>query len=152
MNSIFDEKEQRVIDRALKIINKKILNREVSLTSPQLVRDYLRLQLEGKYDEHFGVILLDSQNSVIASEIVSVGTIDAAAVYPRRVLKACLAVNAASVIVYHNHPSGRPEPSYADERITKRLQEALELVDIRVLDHLIVGSCRIYSFAENGKI
>lgn len=152
MNSIFDEKEQRAIDKALKIIEKKIIKREVSLTNPYLVEDYLRLQLEGKHDEHFGIVFLDNQHRVIESRIISVGTIDAAAIYPRTVLKHCLDVNSPAILLYHNHPSGVSSPSSADKTITSKLSEALALVDIRILDHLIIGSGEMFSFANAGLI
>lgn len=120
------------------------------LSSPQLVRDYLRAQLRHRQRELFAVLWLDNQNRLIAYEELFQGTIDGASVYPREVVKQALARNAAAVILAHNHPSGVAEPSQADERLTRRLQAALELVDIRVLDHLVVGEGEIVSFAERG--
>jgi len=96
------------------------------------------------------VLFLDSQHRVIRFEELFRGTIDAASVYSREVLKAALAYNAAAVILVHNHPSGDPEPSDADRRITERLKEALGLMDIRVIDHVVVGSDECKSFAEMG--
>lgn len=151
-DSIFTEKEQRAIDKALKIIDKKIFEREVSFTSPDLVKNYLRLQLEGKNDEHFGVVFLDNQNRLIASEVLFTGTIDAASVFPRSVMKKVLMHNAASIILYHNHPSGHSTPSTADERITDRIKDALNFIDVRVLDHFIVGSGEMTSLAALGKL
>ena len=122
------------------------------LTSPQLVRDYLRAQLRHRQREVFSVLFLDSQNRLIAYEEIFQGTIDGASVYPREVVKQALARNAAAVIFAHNHPSGVAEPSQADRRITQRLQDALALVDVRVLDHLVVGEGEPVSFAERGWI
>ncbi len=122
------------------------------LTSPQLVRDYLRAQLRHRQREVFAVLFLDSQNRLIAYEEIFQGTIDGASVYPREVVKQALARNAAAVIFAHNHPSGVAEPSQADRRITQRLQDALALVDVRVLDHLVVGEGEPVSFAERGWI
>jgi len=122
------------------------------LTSPQLVRDYLRAQLRHRRREVFALLLLDSQNCLLAYEELFQGTIDGASVYPREVVKLVLARNAAAVILAHNHPSGVAEPSQADRRITERLQAALALVDVRVLDHLVVGEGEPVSFAERGWI
>ena len=95
--------------------------------------------------------LLDSQHKVLWCNVIFSGTIDGASIYPREIVKAALYANAAAVILAHNHPSGQPEPSTADKRITERIKSALALLDIRVLDHIIVGdSC--YSFAESGEL
>ena len=120
------------------------------LSSPHLVRDYLRAQLRHHAREIFAVLFLDNRNRLIAYEELFQGTIDGANVYPREVVKQALAHNAAAVIFAHNHPSGLAEPSQADIRITRRLQEALGLVDIRVLDHLVVGDGELVSLAERG--
>jgi len=96
----------------------------------------------------FSVLFLDTQHRVIRFDEMCRGAIDAASVYPREVLKSALAYNAAAVILVHNHPSGDPEPSDADRRITERLKEALGLMDIRVIDHVVVGSEGCVSFAE----
>ncbi len=122
------------------------------LSSPQLVRDYLRAQLRHRQREVFALLFLDNQNRLIAYEELFQGTIDGASVYPREVVKQALARNAAAVILAHNHPSGVAEPSQADRRITQRLQDALALVDVRVLDHLVVGEGEPVSFAERGWI
>lgn len=120
------------------------------ITSPNHTRDYLRFTLTDKEREVFGMIFLDSQHGIIDFEILFHGTIDSAAVYPREVVKAALKHNAAAVILAHNHPSGSPEPSSADKRITNQIITALKTVDIRVLDHLIVGGAQSISFAECG--
>jgi len=100
--------------------------------------------------EHFGVLYLDSQHRVLHWEILFSGTLNAAAVYPREVVRAALQQHAAAVILAHNHPSGVAEPSIADRQITERIQQALLLVDIRVLDHLVIGAGVSVSFAERG--
>ena len=115
------------------------------------VKEYLALKLGAHEREVFAVMFLDSQHRLISFEEMFFGTIDAASVYPREVLKMALRHNAAAVIFAHNHPSGVPEPSQADKRITERLVEALKLVDIRVLDHIVVGESCV-SFAEKGWI
>lgn len=120
------------------------------LTSPQLVRDYLQAQLRHRHHEVFVVLFLDNQNRLLAYEEMFRGTIDGANVYPREVVKQALARNAAAVIFAHNHPSGIAEPSQADQRITQRLSAALHLVDVRVVDHMVVGDSEVVSFAERG--
>ena len=100
--------------------------------------------------EVFGIILLDSQHGVLGFEILFHGTIDTASVYPREVIKSVLNANAAAVILTHNHPSGRPEPSTADVALTKRLQTALETIEVHLLDHLVIGGADSVSFAERG--
>lgn len=120
------------------------------LSSPYLVREYLTTLLSGQEREYFVVVALDNRHRVLASEILFSGTIDGARVYPREVVKCALRHNAAAVIFAHVHPSGILEPSQADELITRRLKEALALVDIRVLDHFIVGDGQCSSFSERG--
>jgi DNA repair protein RadC len=121
-----------------------------ALTSPGLVRQYLSARLRHQQREVFAVLLLDNQHRLITYTELFQGTIDSANVYPREVVKEALARNAAAVILAHNHPSGVAEPSQADQRITTRIQAALELVDIRVLDHMVVGDTEVVSFAERG--
>jgi DNA repair protein RadC len=120
------------------------------LTSPALVRTYLSAQLRHQPHEIFAVLFLDNQNRLIAYDEVFSGTIDGASVHPREVVKKALARNAAAVIFAHNHPSGLAEPSQADQLITQRLQEALNLIGVRVIDHMIVGDKEVISFAERG--
>lgn len=124
----------------------------VSLGKPEKVKDYLRLFLGGCQEERFVVLWLDSQNNLIASIELFRGTLSQTVVYPREVVKIGLQLNACSAVLCHNHPSGSSEPSSADRSITQHLKEALGLVDIRVLDHLIVGDNEIMSFAEKGLI
>ena len=121
-----------------------------ALTSPQAVRDYLRLTLRARPYEVFVGIFLDSQNRLLAFEEMFRGTLAQTSVYPREVVKAALARNAAAVIFAHNHPSGVAEPSRADELLTQALKQALALVDIRTLDHFVVAGSHLVSFAERG--
>ena len=141
-----------VITAALNLIHERATTQDDYITSPRHTFDYFRLFYAGKKDrEHFAVMFLDSQHKVLDCTVLFSGTIDGAAIYPREIVKAALYANAAAVILAHNHPSGQPEPSTADRRITERIKSALALLDIRVLDHIIVGdSC--YSFAESGEL
>jgi len=125
------------------------MQRGDSLSSPQETRSFLSSQLRDYPHEVFAVLFLDQRHRVIQFDKMFRGTIDGASVYPREVVKKALEHNAAAVIFAHNHPSGVAEPSQADERITQRLKEALSLVDIRVLDHFVVGD-EVVSFAERG--
>ena len=121
-----------------------------ALSSPQAVRDYLKLSLGGRPYEVFIGLFLDSQNRVLGAEELFRGTLAQTSVYPREVVKAALARNAAAMIFAHNHPSGVAEPSRADELLTQALKQALALVDIRTLDHFVVAGGRLTSFAERG--
>ena len=126
------------------------LDRSDAFTSPAATRQYLRARLRGYHHEVFACLFLDNQNRLIRFEELFSGTIDGASVYPREVVKRVLAHNAAAVIFAHNHPSGVAEPSQADQHITRRLQQALDLVDVRVLDHLVIGDSEVVSLAERG--
>ena len=121
-----------------------------ALTSSELTRQYLRARLRHYEHEVFACLYLDNQHRVVKLEELFSGTIDGAAVYPREVVKRCLHNNAAAVIFAHNHPSGIAEPSQADIGITARLKAALNTIDVRVLDHIVVGRCEAVSFAERG--
>ena len=121
-----------------------------ALLNPQATRDFLHMRLRDLQHEVFCCLYLDNRHRVIAFEELFRGTLDGASVHPREVVKRALAHNAAALILAHNHPSGVAEPSQADELITRRLKEALALVEIRVLDHLVVGDQRCESFAERG--
>jgi DNA repair protein RadC len=122
------------------------------LPNPRSVRDYLAVHYAGMEREVFAVLYLDNRHRLISMEEMFLGTIDGASVHPREVVKRALKLNAAAVILAHNHPSGVAEPSQADEMITVRIRDALAFVDIRTLDHLIVGSGQVVSFAERGLI
>jgi len=121
-----------------------------SIRSPMDTEHFLKARLSNLEHELFCCVYLDNRHRVIAFEELFRGTIDGTSVYPREVVKSALQHNAAAVILAHNHPSGVAEPSQADERITKRLKAALELVDIRVLDHIVVGHDKCTSFASRG--
>ncbi len=143
--------DTQIVREALRILDKQMKTTdEIYLTSPTTVRDYLRLQLATRECEIFAVLFLTNRHRAIAFAEMFRGTIDGASVHAREVVKEVLRHNAAAVILCHNHPSGASEPSRADEAITRRLTEALALVDVRVLDHLIVGGSEITSFAERG--
>ncbi len=142
---------QAVLEMARRALAEKMKNGD-AMSSPQSVRDYLRLTLHGKKHEIFVGIFLDAQNRTIAAEELFKGTLTQTSVYPREVVKRALHHNAAAIIFAHNHPSGVAEPSRADEILTQSLKQALALVDVNVLDHFIVGAGSAMSFAERGLI
>ncbi len=123
-----------------------------ALSSPRAVRDYLQLLLRGRQQEVFVAIFLDAQHRVLASEELFQGTLTQTSVYPREVVKRALHHNAAAVIFAHNHPSGVSEPSQSDRLLTDALRQALNLVDVRVLDHFVVAGAGCLSFAEKGML
>ena len=137
------------VELARRVLAEEIRSGTV-LTSPEAVRDYLRLSLADLPHETFVVLFLDSQHRLLAADPMFRGTLAQTSVYPREVVKAALAHNAAAVIFAHNHPSGVAEPSRADELLTQALKQALALVDIRTLDHFVVAGNRVVSFAERG--
>ncbi|WP_320711093.1 RadC family protein [Enterobacter asburiae] len=141
---------QHTIQEALSLLERQLREPGASFISSSSVRDWLRLQLTLEEREEFTVLFLDNQHRLIAHETLFRGTINSMTVYPREVVKAGLKHNAAAILVAHCHPSGLAEPSDADRRITERLKQALDLVDIRLLDHLVVGGMDIASFAERG--
>ncbi|OIM99171.1 hypothetical protein BFR57_00915 [Idiomarina sp. MD25a] len=128
------------------------LSRRDGFTEPSMVKEYLSTQLRHQRREVFALLLLDSQHRLLRYEELFYGTINAAPVYPREVLKLVMQHNAAAVILAHNHPSGVAEPSQADKRVTERLQKALSLIDVALLDHFVIGSGDPVSFAERGLI
>jgi DNA repair protein RadC len=140
---------QAVLEMAKRHLSASLQERDL-LTSPALVRQYLSTRLRHQQREVFAILFLDSQNRLLAYDELFYGTLDGASVYPREVVKATLAHNAASLILAHNHPSGLTDPSDADIRLTDRLQKALTLIDVRILDHMIVGNDEVLSFAERG--
>lgn len=144
-----DDEKQSLMELALAVLQD--LHRPgLELPSPNSTRDYLRVLLADRKAEVFGCMYLDNRHRVIETAELFQGTIDGAAVYPRVVVQQALTLNAAAVMFFHNHPSGVAEPSHADEAITRRLKDALALVDIRVLDHFIVTAGESLSFAERG--
>ncbi|AKL10544.1 TPA: DNA repair protein RadC [Kluyvera intermedia] len=142
----------RIIERAIRLLDRHLRVSGQPLTSSHAVRDMLRLRMAGLEREVFMVFYLDNQNRLLESETVFLGTINQTAVHAREIVKGALHHNAAAVILAHNHPSGCTDPSAADKTITQRLIHALGLVDVRVLDHVIVGRRDILSFAEHGLI
>jgi len=143
--------QDQIVQQALMILDSRMRAAPV-LSSPEAVRDYLRLSLHDRAHEVFVCVFLDSQHRVIACDELFRGTLAQTSVYPREVVKAALAHNAAAVIFAHNHPSGVAEPSRADELLTQSLKQALALVDIRTLDHFIIAGSQLVSFAERGLI
>jgi DNA repair protein RadC len=143
------ESQQATIREAIGILETRLRTTK-AFTSPTDVKQFCQLHIAQEQDEYFCCMFLDSQHRLIAFERLFRGTVDGASVYPRVVVRRSLELNAAALILTHNHPSGLPEPSTADTRITQRLKEALALVDVRVLDHVIVGTEGTSSMAETG--
>jgi DNA repair protein RadC len=147
------DQQHSVLQAALELSRRHYLELMVagpSLANPRATREFVRRRLRDLPHEVFAIIYLDNRHRVIGFEELFRGTIDGAQVHPREVVKQALKRNAAAVILTHNHPSGLAEPSRADEELTRRLKDALALVGIRVLDHLIVGDAVCESFAERG--
>jgi DNA repair protein RadC len=138
-----------VLQAAQRLLGLQLQGRLV-LSSPQVVRDFLRVKLGALEHEVFAVLMLDAQNRLIEYVELFRGTVSQASVYPREVVKEALARNSAALMLVHNHPSGVAEPSRAYEHLTQTLKAALTLVDVRVLDHLIVAGSDVLSFAERG--
>jgi len=150
----YSDHERSIIDSAMQIIRERMTEYAVDkeFDSPSAVKNYLIMKLHNYEHEVFSCLFLNNQHKLIADEILFRGTIDGARVYPREVVKRALELNAAAVIFVHNHPSGAVVASSADDMITRRLQDALDLVDIKTLDHIIVGGIETMSYAEQGKI
>lgn len=146
------KEEDAVIARAIEILEARMARPESYITCPDDSKRLAVFKLAERKAEAFCVIWLDNRHGVLGFEEIFQGTIDGASVYPREVVRSALQQNAAAAILVHNHPSGNPEPSQADQRITARLRDALALIDVRVLDHLIVGGASTLSFAERGLI
>jgi len=142
---------QAVLEMARRHLRQQ-LDRHPALEDPDATRDYLSLQLRDEPHELFAALFLDTRHRPLSFEVLARGTLSSASVYPREVIKATLKHNAAAIIFAHNHPSGIAEPSIADRKLTERLIKALQLIDVRVLDHFVVGDGEITSFAERGLI
>ncbi|MBK9130373.1 MAG: DNA repair protein RadC [Gammaproteobacteria bacterium] len=149
MASLNDPEKQSLLELAFAVLH-DLHQPGVELPSPNHTRDFLRMLLAERKAEVFGCLYLDNRHRVIETVELFQGTIDGASVYPRVVVQQALTVNAAAVMFFHNHPSGVAEPSNADQAITRRLKEALALIDIRVLDHFVVTAGESISFAERG--
>lgn len=145
-------RDRKVVERALTILSAEINRGPLLATCTDVVMDFCRLSYGALEHEVFAVLFLDNQHQLIKCETLFRGTIDSAAVYPREVVKETLLCNAAAVIFVHNHPSGNAEPSHADVSITKRLQAALNTIDVRVLDHIVVSATEATSLAYRGLI
>ena len=143
---------QACLEMSKRYLAEKMRETDCSLTSSQVTRDYLMSELRFENREIFAVLFLDNQHQVITFERLFFGTLDAAAVYPRVVVEQTLKHHAAAVILTHNHPSGIAEASLADKQITNKLIQALQLIDVRVLDHIIVAGNQCYSFAEHNEM
>lgn len=149
---LLSSSDRAKIDEAKRLLFGSLKEPGVALTSPDATSDYLKLQLATLEHEVFGMLLLDNRRRVLADSVMFRGTIDGVSVHVREVVKEALNTNAAAVILYHNHPSCAAEPSTADRAITVRLRDALQMVDVRVLDHLVIGGSSHVSFAERGLI
>lgn len=150
-STLSDDEQSSVIKLALEILQSRH-QRGKALVSPELTKQYLQCLIGDHKNEEFGIIFLDNRNRVIATEILFHGTIDGASVYPRLVLARVLELNAAALIIFHNHPSQEVCPSQADKQITKRLTDTVKMIDVRIMDHFIVSVDDTYSFAEHGLI
>lgn len=142
--------ENSIIAEALNILESRTLRCSAEFSQPDHIKDFLRLRLGALEHEIFACLFLDNRHRMISFKELFRGTVDGASVHPREVVKESLFANAAAVVFVHNHPSGRAEPSEADRRITQKLIDALKLVDIRTLDHFVIGGTEIVSFAERG--
>lgn len=152
MEPKYTKGQLRILKQASSIMEAAFREYDIVLSSPEQTRKYLQTKLIHKEHEVFAALWLDNRHRVIHFDEMFRGTIDGAAVYPREVVKAALHHNAAAVIFAHNHPSGVPEPSQADITLTKRLKEALSFIDVRVLDHMVIGESEegVVSLAERG--
>ncbi|MFK7161845.1 DNA repair protein RadC [Marinospirillum sp. MEB164] len=153
-SQLFSIAEKNLIAEAVQIIEQKMTARalEYNFTKPETVERYLQLKMATLEHEEMHALWLDNQHYLIKHEVLAIGTIDAASVYPREIVKKALQQNAAAVIVAHNHPSGLLEPSRSDNAITQRIKEALSTIDIRLLDHFIVSAKGCYSYASHGNL
>ncbi len=147
---MLNQEQQNTINEAVSILGTLFQTSDEAFTSPTMVAKFCQLQIAHLEHEVFAVMFLNTSYKLIDFKVMFRGTIDAASVYPREVAKEALIQNAAAVILSHNHPSGDTQPSAADQRITSRLAEALGLLDIRILDHIVVSTTQTTSFAERG--
>lgn len=141
--------EQDILSAAETLMRAK-LERQGSISNPQDAGDFLRMRLGALLHEEFHVLWLDNRHRILDCQKLFTGTVDGASVHPREVVRAALAINASAAVLAHNHPSGVAEPSSADRSITQELIAALRLIDVRVLDHLVIGAGSVVSMAERG--
>ena len=146
----YTARERAVLSRAMRLLEREMREPAVALDYPAVVSDYLRIWLGHCDVEVFGVLFLSSQHELIEAREMHRGTLTQTSVYPREIVRAALRVNAGAVILTHNHPGGKADPSGADRSLTEVLKAALALVDVRVLDHIVVTKYRCVSFAERG--
>lgn len=153
IDNTFDiEKQEEILSMAKAILEKRFKTTKEFFTNPEQVKLFLTLKLAELEYEVFSVMFLDNRHRLIKYEQMFRGTIDGASVYPREIVKRALELNSNAIIISHNHPSGNPVPSMADEAITNRIKEACNLLEIRLLDHIVVGKEGTVSFAETGKL
>lgn len=145
----FTTQQQATIQEAIGILESRLRTTK-AFTNTSDVKQFCQLHIAHERDEHFCCMFMDTQHRLIAFERLFSGTVDGASVYPRVVVRRALELNAAALIFTHNHPSGEPKPSTSDISITKRLKDALHLIDVRVLDHIITGAAETVSLAETG--
>ena len=139
-----------IIRQAIALLEQRVFKKGPSLERPAAVKDYLNLKLAAEPNEVFAIVFLNSMHEVLAYEPMFKGTVHSTTVHARPILQRALELNAAAVVLAHQHPSGATEPSNADRVLTQQLQAALALIDVRVLDHIIVGQGAPFSFAESG--
>lgn len=144
--------EAQTIRAALAILESRLISPKSRMQSPDDVRNYLKIKLAGRKSEVFALMLLDTRHGLIEFRELFQGTIDGATVHAREVVAAVLEANAAAVVIAHNHPSDDAEPSMADRQITDRIAQALDMIDVRVLDHIVVAGTQAVSLAERGWI
>lgn len=143
------DRDEQILEAAERILRRK-LERLGTLTDPTTAATFLRAHCAYRDREIFGCIFLDTRHAILAVEDLFFGTVDGAEIHPREIVKRALLLNATAVIAFHNHPSGNPEPSAADRAITPRIKQALELVEVRLLDHIVVGADGTASLAVRG--
>lgn len=142
--------ELAVVDAALAILDARLRTAGAAFVQPRMAKDFLRLRMSEREREAFGVMFLDQQHRLIAFEVLFEGTLAQTSVYPREIARRALELNAAALMLCHNHPSGNAEPSLEDELLTSKLRTALQAVDVHVLDHFVVGGRDVVSFVERG--
>lgn len=152
MSTLLEKYSEVEILAAAAMVMESRVRAEELFTTPQAVKDFVRFKIGAEEREHFMVMFLNSQNRLIHADVMFSGTVNQTSVYPREVVKSCLQHNASAIVIAHNHPSGYTEPSSADLQLTQTLKTCVNLVDVRILDHIIVGLGETYSFAERGLI
>lgn len=147
-----DDADDKIIQQALAILERRMLREAFKASSPQVIKQYLVMKMARLDHEVFCVLWLDVKNRILDYEEMFRGTLTHCAVYPREIVRSAMRNNAAAAIIAHVHPSGEPDPSDADRHLTKAIRDALSLVEVRLLDHIIVANVKTFSFAENGLI